>query len=230
MAWILRALLLCALLAVLLLLVASVGGATGTASTNKVSSQNICARNATIGRAVLRAVNLTKPGLEMAQAAAGRGDRGAACAAIAAYFRQGNSTAWLRIPHPVAKGSGRVGGAVDAMVFNDTFAGFPSPSYPVTIPRGADGGLDWTWYGPDQDDEFMNVLNRHGYFGSLLSAWNTTGNDVYPTYFDALVRDWVTHLPCNNANFSTHPGATFCAPLGAKNSGDPWAAAQRTCQ
>ena len=75
----------------------------------------------------------------------------------------------------------------------------------------------------------MNVLNRHGYFGDLLAAWNTTGNDLYPRYFDALVRDWVTHLPCNNASFSTTPRPAFCAPLGAKDSGDPWAAAQRTC-
>lgn len=32
------------------------------------------------------------------------------------------------------------------MVDNDTFAHFPSPSYPVKIPRNADGGLQWTWY------------------------------------------------------------------------------------
>jgi hypothetical protein len=46
------------------------------------------------------------------------------------------------------------------MVDNDTFTGFPSPAGGVKIPRDGDGGLEWTWYGPDNDDEFMNVLNR----------------------------------------------------------------------
>ena len=68
----------------------------------------------------------------------------------------------------------------------------------------------------------MNRLNRHGYFGSLLHAWNTTGNPVYPRYFSALVQDWVTHLPCNNAASKIH--STKCTPLSAKHNGEP------TCQ
>ena len=106
---------------------------------------------------------------------------------------------------------------MDAMVFNDTFSGFPSPSYPCKIARNADGGLDWTTYGPDNDDEFMNVLNRHQYFVSLLSAWNATGNPVYPKYFDSLVQDWVLHLPCNNASGSSHASdSEKCVPLGTQ--------------
>ena len=68
----------------------------------------------------------------------------------------------------------------------------------------------------------MNVLNRHGYFGSLLGAWSETGNPIYPRYFSNLVEDWVTHLPCNNA--ATKTNATKCTPLGAKRNGVP------TCQ
>ena len=101
-----------------------------------------------------------------------------ACVAIATYYRNGTSAPWLRIP-PVKPGTTRAGGDVDDMVDKDMFSGFPSPACGVKIPRNADGGLEWTWYGPDNDDEFMNVLNRHAYFGELMDAWRSTGNPVY---------------------------------------------------
>ncbi len=142
------------------------------------SSDNICSENATIGAAVVQAVNLSWPGLEAARAAASSGDLGAACSAVAAYYSNGNSSAWLRIG-PVAPGTGVVGGETDAMVFKDLFTNFPSPAGYVKMPRKADGGFDWTWYGPDNDDEFMNVFNRHQYFTNLREAWQATGNPVY---------------------------------------------------
>ena len=183
---------------------------------------NICASNATLGKAVIAAMNLTKPGLEQAATAAAAGDAGKACEAIAKYYRTGTSAAWLRFG-PVAAGHGRVGGAVDEMVQHDIFTGFPSPAGPVKIPRnGSGGGLSWTWWGPDHDDEFMNVLNRHQYFASLLGAWNQTGNGVYASYFDRLVRDWVLHLPCSGAN-ATDTTAGKCVPLGDAQHG-------RVCQ
>ena len=52
---------------------------------------------------------------------------------------------------------------------------------------------------------------------SLVSAWNATGNHVYPTYFDALIKDWVRHLPCNGAN-ATAEAIARCKPLGAPAS------------
>ena len=52
--------------------------------------------------------------------------------------------------------------------------------------------------------------------GSLLSAWNATGNPAYPAYFDALIKDWVRHLPCNGANATA--GKSRCKPLGAPSS------------
>ena len=33
-------------------------------------------------------------------------------------------------------------------------------------------------------------------FSELLEAWRKTGNPIYPRYYDALVQDWVGHLPC----------------------------------
>ena len=206
-------------------------------------SSNICDSNITIGRAVVAGVNLTRPGLEAAAAAAAAGELGLACQNIADFYRSGNSTPWLRLP-AVTPGTALVGGSIDEMVssrwrafmgsvrvslrgahqpcttnhhhlhhhhhhvppppppppcttiytppprqvFNDTYSNFPSPTYPVRIPRTPSGGLEWTWWGPDNDDEFMNVLNRHSSFTECLGAWNATGNPV--------CKDVVTH-PCN---------------------------------
>lgn len=65
----------------------------------------------------------------------------------------------------------------------------------------------------------MVELNQHDFFATLLEAWLATGNDVYPQYFDGLVKDWVLHLPCNNAVSSIGPGT--CVPLGRNGTGAP---------
>jgi hypothetical protein len=38
---------------------------------------------------------------------------------------------------------------------------------------------------------YFVALNRHKIFVSLLAAWNSTGNPVYPRLFDNLTADWV---------------------------------------
>lgn len=168
------------MLAVTVGCVAAVTTTAVTAAPPSPSGGNICSQNRTIGAAVRNAINLTHPGLEPANTAALRGDLAEMCEAIAEYYRTSNTSAtWWRLP-PVSPGSTLAGGAVDQMVFHDIFTGFPSPSGPVKLNRNPDGGLPWTWYGPDNDDEFMNVLNRHSSFGDLLYAWNQTGNPVYP--------------------------------------------------
>ena len=102
---------------------------------------NICARNATFGRAVVNAVNLSLPGLANAAhyAQPPRRNLGAACRAISDYYRLGNSTAGLRRPAPPPSTRLVNDPQVNAMVFNDTFHGFPSPKTPVRIPRNTDG-------------------------------------------------------------------------------------------
>ena len=172
---------------------------------------NICGQNKTIGQAVIAAMNLSTPGLRQAASAAASGDLGKACQAIADYYRQGKSSSWLRIG-PVAPGTSRVGGATDAMVDHDIYQHFPSPAGPVKIPRTGAGGLNWIWWGPDHDDEFMNVLNRHASFTDLLGAWNATGNAVYAKYFSQTIADWVLNLPCANASEGHHGR---CLPLSA---------------
>ena len=65
---------------------------------------------------------------------------------------------------------------------------------------------------------FRNVLNRHRWFTSCLDAYNQTGNPIYASYFDALVKDWVLNLPCNDANASSSTSSSHCKPLGSSTT------------
>lgn len=175
------------------------------------SANNICGSNATMGNAVLATLNLTYPGLEAVASAAAKGDLDGACEAVAAYYQTCSSGSWYRIG-PVTPCTGgscpMAGGQVDDIVLHDKFVII---GVRAVVPRNADGGLDWLYLGPNKDTDFLNVMNRHEYFSSLLGAWQKTGNPIYPQYYDALVKDWVLHNPCPDA-LSTQ-GAT-CYPVG----------------
>eukprot|EP00039_Didymoeca_costata_P006260 m.88724 g.88724 ORF g.88724 m.88724 type:complete len:85 (-) comp13184_c0_seq2:121-375(-) len=69
------------LITILLLLVAVCASAS-----NNV--ENICSQNQTIGTAVVKSLNLSWPGLELAKQAVARGDLGDACEEIATYYRK----------------------------------------------------------------------------------------------------------------------------------------------
>lgn len=69
------------------------------------------------------------------------------------------------------------------------------------------------------DPEFLNCLNRHDSFGFLLAAWRQTGNPIYEIYFNALVNDWVLHLPCPN---SLESKGTVCYPDGSNDPVCTW--------
>ena len=116
---------------------------------------NICGTNAFIGAAVIGAVNLSWPGLGAVKAAADANQLGAACAALAAYFRDGNSSRWLRLPASPHPSPRRAGGAADDLVNRDVFH-LSGVGQVAKIPRNPDGGLDWLYKGPKTDPEFMN--------------------------------------------------------------------------
>ena len=160
----------------------------------------------------MNALNLTFPGLEAVAAASAKGDLDLACESLATYYANANTSSWYRIPS-VTPGTGRVGNGslVDNAVDFDIYymAGVDATG---KIPRNQDGGLDWIYKGPRNDVEFMNCLNRFDVFTWLLSAYQSTGNPVYPRYFDALVSDWVIHNSCPNALGVN--GGELCSPQG----------------
>ena len=60
-----------------------------------------------------------------------------------------------------------------------------------TPDRKADGSLDWTYRGPNDDAEWAYFLNRHGHIRTLLSAYRKTGNVRYINRVDSDIREWV---------------------------------------
>lgn len=73
--------------------------------------------------------------------------------------------------------------------------GFELQDAEARAPRRADGGLDWRHGGPDGDPEWTRFLNRHDFFRSLLRAWRETGDDRYRRGINALLLDWLDHMP-----------------------------------
>lgn len=185
-------------------------------------SANICGMNATLAAHVLSVLNLTAPALAPVAAAAARGDHDAACEALAAYYATSGTASWFRPASTPAPSSRVVGGATDAMVMHDIFylAGVTTSA---KIPRNADGGLDWTDRGPRNDYEFTNCLNRHDAFKDLLAAWFATGNPIYSSYFDSLVKDWTLHNPCPGA--MTASAAPPCVPQTVSGTQCAWGSA-----
>jgi hypothetical protein len=203
---------------------------------NGHASSNICATNVSIGHAVIDAVNLSWPGLEATRTAAAANDLGAACEALAAYYKQSNGSAWLRIPVTPIPSTRKAGGDADDLVDHDIFH-LSGVGQVGKVPRNADGGIDWLDHGPKNDPEFMNCLNRHDSFVHMLQAWNKTGNPAYVVYFSDLVQDWVGHLPCRkgvsrtgwNASGSPLPCATGTMEspwrvleTGIRTNSGPW--------
>jgi len=196
----------------------AVGTVIAVGATAATADVNICGRNATIADSVRNALNLTYPGLEAVQAAFSAGDPNTACEALATYYATANTSWWLRNPNPPAPSNRTAGGWADAMVFNGTFW-LAGVDLAAVVPRNPDGGLDWLDHGPRDDPEFMNCLNRHDSFVFLLEAWAATGNAaLYGTFFDALVQDWVLHLPCPDA---LSQGAA-CVPAGLSGTPCSW--------
>ena len=111
---------------------------------------NICATNASIGHAVIGAVNLSWPGMDDVRMAAAGGDLGGACEALAKYYRDGNTSAWLRLPATPAPSARRAGGEADDLVLHDIFH-LSGVGQVAKIPRNPDGGIVWVDHGPKND-------------------------------------------------------------------------------
>jgi len=84
-------------------------------------------------------------------AAVASGDQTDACNKLATYYASSHTAQWLRLAAP-RPGSSTVGGEVDEVRVNDTYDFYGEVA---RVPRERDGGLDWHFYGPVGDDEFM---------------------------------------------------------------------------
>ena len=76
--------------------------------------------SAPITALLFKSLNLSYPGLEAVNAAIAAGDQDTACDAVAQYYAASKHAPWLRHAAPAA-GTALAGGAVDAVMLNDTY-------------------------------------------------------------------------------------------------------------
>lgn len=128
-----------------------------------------------------------------------KGDLPAACRELLTHYRAGTSGGWLRGTAPVA--TDKRDASADA-ILRDRFTFYEQED---TVPRDADGHLDWSHIGPSKDREWAWALNRHFCMGTLMDAYEATGNPVYVERLDADLRDWLTACPAYPAKRSNTP-------------------------
>src|SRR5699024_7307527 len=66
---------------------------------------------------------------------------------------------------------------------------------PIAIPSNNDGGWQWNYKGPNNDNEFAYSLNGHQYLLSLLKVWERKKERKYVKTSDRIIRDWKIHNP-----------------------------------
>jgi len=160
-----------------------------TSGEEQVSVEALCRAHPARVESLFEALDLERQGLEAVKAAVDNGTLPAACTALLDYYRQGDTASWLRKP-AVKPGTNRVASA-------DTFLAGTFSAYSVSaeVPLREDGGLDWSYNGPNGDREWGWGLNRHPWVSALVDAYHATGNPDYIEGFDRLIRDWVTANP-----------------------------------
>jgi heparinase II/III-like protein len=175
------------------------------------SIESVCADFPDRVQYLFQAVDLDRPGLEAVKRAASDADWPRACEALLAYYRDGDSAAWLR------RATSAASDAVDDSaepILDDTFT-----FYTLTdrVPRMETGGLDWHYRGPNDDREWAWALNRHFHMKTLVEAYFATGNARYARTFDAHLRDWVSANPYPGKKSSTGPWRGLEAHFRVRN-------------
>jgi hypothetical protein len=139
--------------------------------------------------ALFEALDLRNEALEEAAGAWQSGDKVRACKALLAHFAKSDQAErWGG--GPVEAGDDTTAAAEAILRDEYTFQNVTgSPE------RKADGSLEWTHRGPNDDAEWAYFLNRHGHLSILHSAYRETGNDRYVNRIDSDIREWVIVNP-----------------------------------
>jgi hypothetical protein len=139
--------------------------------------------------ALFETLDLKREDLGEVAAAWKGGDKVKACKALLEHYAKSDQAKrWGR--DPVEAGEDTTAAAEAILRDEYTFQNVTgSPE------RKADGSLEWTYRGPNDDAEWAYFLNRHQHLGALHGAYRKTGNDRYIDRIDSDIREWVTVNP-----------------------------------
>lgn len=171
-------------------------------------------------RVLLERLDLDRPELAKVKTAWERGDLAAACDALLAHYRTGDSATWWRERElgeepgdEEMQSDSPAAERADELFMRDIYLGHDGPG---KMPRNADGHLAWGYTGPRTDQGFRSRVNRHSHLRLLLEAYRQTGESKYLHRLDQDIRDWITA-----ANGRVVPWGT--GPLDVGIRGTSWA-------
>lgn len=149
----------------------------------------VCAERSERVDALFEALDLKLDALAEVAGAWKAGDKINACKALLDYYANSDQAErWGN--DPVEAGEDTTAAAEAILRDEYTFQNVTG-----TPERKADGSLEWTYRGPNDDAEWAYFLNRHGHIRSLHAAYRKTGNASYIDRIDSDIREWVTVNP-----------------------------------
>ena len=134
---------------------------------------------------IFQNLNLDYPGLEKVKKAWKKNDLPKASELLLEYYKNSPTEKLLKKQLPAV--SDKVTTKADS-VLQDIYT---FQLVTDKVPRLADGHLDWTYKGPEDDIEWAWALNRHYPMDDLLAGYYATGNPKYVRYMDSFIKDWI---------------------------------------
>ena len=147
--------------------------------------EDVCTAYPDRMKTMLQTFNLDLPELEKVKQAFENDDIPAACTNLLKYYKDGNSTQYLRRIQPLITEKTTPAG-------NDFINDFLTAQLVTDkVPRLKSGHLNWNYEGPENDKEWAWNLNRHFIVRDLLEIYFETGNPIYAKYIDSFIKDWI---------------------------------------
>ena len=147
--------------------------------------EDVCSAYPERMKILFQTLNLESKGLENVKKAYESNNIPLASSLLLDYFKESNTAKLFLKKQPLV--SQKTNSEADSII-QDIFTFYLLPD---SVPRLANGHLDWSCTGPDKDIEWAWALNRHYPVNTLLKAWYETGNPVYPKYIEKFIKDWL---------------------------------------
>lgn len=155
-------------------------------------------------------LNLDYPGLQKVNEAWKNRNTEEACKNLLEYYKSGNTAQHLRRVQP--EKSSKTDSESDTILNNI----FVIQNIRGQLPVDADGHCDWHYKGPNNDNEWAWLSNRHSQIDYLLKVYFETGNPGYAEYIDLFLRDFIirsTPYPGVKSNTSVWRGLEVAARI-----------------
>jgi len=134
---------------------------------------------------MLNEFNLDYTGMEKVKVAYESGDLVTACTQLLNYYKNSETMEFLRREQPAS--SQKTDELADT-ILTDVFV---VQNVRGKVPWGEDGHRDWYYKGPNNDEEWAWLSNRHSQISYVFDVYFQTGNPKYLEYINLFLRDFI---------------------------------------